>query len=63
MIERPIIIVSPPRSGSTLLFETLSLSPDLWTVGGESHGVIEGVESAPPEGARVGVESARRRRG
>jgi hypothetical protein len=48
MIERPIIIVSPPRSGSTLLFETLSLSPDLWTVGGESHRVIEGVETLHP---------------
>jgi LPS sulfotransferase NodH len=48
MIGRPIIIVSPPRSGSTLLFETLALSPDLWSVGGESHRVIEGVESLHP---------------
>ena len=48
MIVRPIIIVSPPRSGSTLLFETLALSPDLWSVGGESHRVIEGVGSLHP---------------
>jgi hypothetical protein len=48
MIERPIIIISPPRSGSTLLFETLSLSPGLWSVGGESHGVIEGIERLHP---------------
>jgi LPS sulfotransferase NodH len=48
MISRPIIIVSPPRSGSNLLFETLSASPDLWTVGGESHRVIEGIPTLHP---------------
>lgn len=41
--ERPVFIVSPPRSGSSLLFETLSRSPDACTIGGESHGVIEGI--------------------
>ncbi|MEO6967450.1 MAG: sulfotransferase [Rhodanobacteraceae bacterium] len=41
--ERPVFIVSPPRSGSTLLFETLSRSPDAYTIGGESHGLIEGM--------------------
>jgi hypothetical protein len=41
--DRPIFIVNPPRSGSSLLFETLAQAPDLYTVGGESHGVIEGV--------------------
>jgi len=40
----PVFIVAAPRSGSTLLFETLARSPDLWTVGGESHQLIEGVE-------------------
>ncbi|MGE6650120.1 sulfotransferase [Shewanella colwelliana] len=39
--DRPIIILSAPRSGSTLLFEILSKSKHLWTIGGESHGVIE----------------------
>jgi hypothetical protein len=48
MISQPVIIVSPPRSGSSLLFETLSMSPDLWSVGGESHGVIEGVARLHP---------------
>lgn len=42
-IERPIFIMSPPRSGSTLLFETLAQSPDLFTIGRESHHVIEGI--------------------
>ncbi len=43
--ERPVFIVNPPRSGSSLLFETLAQAPGLHTVGGESHAVIEGVES------------------
>lgn len=41
--ERPVFIVSPPRSGSSLLFETLALGPDAYSIGGESHGVIEGI--------------------
>lgn len=45
---RPVIIVAAPRSGSSLLFETLARSPDLWTVGGESHELIEGVPSLAP---------------
>lgn len=40
--DRPVFIVSPPRSGSSLLFETLAQSPSAWTIGGESHGIIEG---------------------
>jgi len=40
--DRPIIILSAPRSGSTLLFEILSKSRSLWTIGGESHAIIEG---------------------
>ncbi|MCG9697308.1 sulfotransferase [Shewanella sp. Isolate11] len=39
--DRPIIILSAPRSGSTLMFEILSHSQSLWTIGGESHHVIE----------------------
>ena len=33
--------MSAPRSGSTLLFETLSKVKDIWTIGDESHAVIE----------------------
>ena len=46
--ERPVFIVAAPRSGSTLLFETLARSPTLWTVGGESHQVIEGIPALAP---------------
>jgi hypothetical protein len=43
VFDRPVFIVSAPRSGSTLLYEILSKAPDLWTIGDESHGVIEGI--------------------
>lgn len=46
--ERPVFIVAPPRSGTSLLFETLSRSPSLWSIGGESHGVIEAVAALNP---------------
>lgn len=38
---RPVFIVCPPRSGSSLLFETLAASPDVCTLGDESHRLIE----------------------
>lgn len=41
--HKPVFIVNPPRSGSSLLFETLAQAPGVFTVGGESHAVIEGV--------------------
>ena len=55
--DRPIFIVSMPRSGSTLLFETLLQAPDLYTIGGESHRFIEGLEPFTP--AAHGWESNR----
>lgn len=35
--------MSAPRAGSTLLFETLARHPELYTIGGESHALIEHV--------------------
>ena len=46
--DRPVIIIAAPRSGSTLLFETLSHAKDLWTIGGESHGVFENLRNLNP---------------
>ena len=46
--DRPIFIVSTPRSGSTLLFETLQQAPGLFTIGGESHKLIEGLQPFTP---------------
>jgi len=48
---KPIFIVSAPRAGSSLLFETLAQFPDLWTIGDESHEIIEGIPALHP-GAR-----------
>lgn len=56
-IVRPIFIVSTPRSGSTLLFETLVKAPGLFTVGAESHERIECVADFFP--GRRGWESNR----
>jgi hypothetical protein len=41
VIERPVFIVSAPRACSTLLFETLVQAPTLWSIGDESHRLIE----------------------
>lgn len=46
--DRPIFIVSAPRAGSTLLFETLAQFSDVWTIGEESHDVIEGMPELHP---------------
>jgi Sulfotransferase family len=54
---RPIFIVSAPRAGSTMLYDLLSKSVDLWTIGGESQGVIEGIPSLHP--ANRGYDSHR----
>lgn len=55
--DRPIFIVGAPRSGSTLLFETLARSPSVWTVGGESHGIFERIAQLTP--AERGYDSNR----
>jgi hypothetical protein len=50
VIERPIIILSAPRAGSTLLFETLAQAAGVHTIGGESHRLIESIEPLRPGG-------------
>jgi hypothetical protein len=46
--DRPVFIVSTPRSGSTLLFETLGRAPGLHSPGGESHWLIEDIHALSP---------------
>lgn len=46
--DRPVFIVSTPRSGSTLLFETLARAPGLHAPGGESHWLIEDIQALSP---------------
>ncbi|TAN06064.1 MAG: hypothetical protein EPN36_04955 [Rhodanobacteraceae bacterium] len=58
--DRPVFIVSPPRSGSSLLFETLAQSPSASTIGEESHGIIEGNTASGVLGAAArGYDSNR----
>ncbi|HYJ40770.1 MAG TPA: sulfotransferase [Steroidobacteraceae bacterium] len=57
-IERPVFIIAAPRSGSTLLFETLAESHSICTLGGEAHGAIEGAQPSLRPGA-PGVDSNR----
>lgn len=50
--DRPIFIVSTPRSGSSLLYETLEQAPDLYSIGNESHWLIEDIPGlSPPQRA------------
>ncbi len=37
--DRPLFIVSAPRSGSSLLFENLSKFEEIWSIGQESHDI------------------------
>ena len=55
--RRPIFIVAAPRSGSTLLFETLAVSHELHTLGGEAHWLIEDLAELRP--GAPGIESNR----
>jgi hypothetical protein len=62
--DRPIFIVSTPRSGSSLLYETLEQSPGLYSIGDESHWIIEDIPGlAPPQRSwssnRLTAEDAR----
>lgn len=47
-LVQPLIIVSAPRAGSTLLLETLANFPELWTIGEESHEIFEGIPALHP---------------
>ncbi len=57
LLEKPVFIVAAPRSGSTLLFETLACSPAFNTFGGEAHWLIEDVGALRP--GAPGVDSNR----
>ncbi|MGH8242075.1 MAG: sulfotransferase [Steroidobacteraceae bacterium] len=48
VLRRPIVILSAPRAGSTLLFETLAQAAGVYTIGGESHQLIESIAALRP---------------
>lgn len=47
-ITRPLIVVSSPRSGSTMFFEALERSPDVCSIRGESHAIMESIAMLHP---------------
>jgi hypothetical protein len=57
VLRRPVFIVAAPRSGSTLLFETLAASTGVCTLGGEAHWLVENIAELRP--GAPGVESNR----
>lgn len=54
---RPVFIVAAPRSGSTLLFETLAANSAFSTLGGEAHWLVESMPELRP--GAIGVDSNR----
>ena len=53
LIREPIIIVSAPRSGSSVLFEQMRTLPGLWTIGGESHSIFNAFPHLRAENAAM----------
>src|SRR5262245_16432538 len=41
-LDRPIVLIAAPRSGSSLLAALLGTHPDLWTLNGEDRPILEG---------------------
>jgi hypothetical protein len=41
-IERPVIVIGAPRSGTTILRNCLALHPAVWHLPAESHSILEG---------------------
>lgn len=55
VIERPIVIIGAPRSGTTILQRCLALHPGLWHLRAESHYILEG----PFHPKKIGRQSNR----
>ena len=54
-LQQPLFIVAAPRSGSTLLFETLAVTPQLCTLGGEAHWLVELNPAAEARSTRASI--------
>ena len=48
LYNKPVFIISAPRSGSTLLFESLSTNSNFWTLGEECHTIYRAIPSLDP---------------
>jgi hypothetical protein len=56
-LKQPVFIVAAPRSGSSLLFETMAASQQIATLGGEAHWLIESIAELCP--GAPGIDSNR----
>ncbi|WKL59061.1 sulfotransferase [Asticcacaulis sp. ZE23SCel15] len=56
-LEKPVFIIAAPRSGSTLLYETLASTPGFNSFGGEAHWLIE--DHPPLRPGAPGLDSNR----
>ncbi|MFD0740026.1 sulfotransferase family protein [Lysobacter koreensis] len=44
ILDRPVFIVASPRSGASLLFDTLMRAPKVYSAGAASHQLLEGID-------------------
>jgi len=56
-LQAPVFIVAAPRSGSTVLFETLRVTDQLWSLQDEAHWLVETIPELRP--GMGGVDSNR----
>src|SRR5690606_25461691 len=53
ILAQPLVILSAPRSGSTLLFELMQRMRGAWSIGGESHAIFNAFPHLRAENARL----------
>lgn len=53
ILAQPVIVLSAPRSGSTLLFELMLRMRGAWSIGGESHAVFNAFPRLRAENAAL----------
>ena len=58
MIKSPVLIIGCARSGTTLIYNMLSGSPSLWSIGFESKSIIERYHHPSVKGWESGELSA-----
>ena len=57
VFESPVIILSAPRAGSTLLYELLTSASALWSIRDESHHILEAPPALRPDARGFGSHS------
>lgn len=53
ILAEPTIMLSAPRSGSTVIFEQMSGIEHFWTIGGESHAIFQAFPHLRSENAQL----------